>query len=372
MTRLRRAGWWMGSLLACTWAAGAHAQTCEQDSDCSKGFTCAEYVWELPCAAPECQDPEKCPDASTDCGTEVHHECTPADCELDTDCGEDMVCYKQTLTSCSGSTAAAVDCPPNEPCPEQTEPAAPPEEPMCTEEVIQQCTPRYVLPCEQDSDCGAGFTCQASEECSCSGSAGGAAPAEPQPVDAGVSDSGGGSDFAPAADGGIERPAPEDAGSSTTCECHESELKHCELKPMPCEADTDCPSSFLCKSHSSDSVAACDLPEGADASTCAPVEPEPDTQKYCEPPYKGQDHGGIAESGAMRSDTANSAPTAAQGASDAGVADPTEAEGDDNDEASSSAAADGCNVGSGTDGSSASWFGMLLIALGLRSRRRQR
>lgn len=380
MGRLKSARWWMGSLLVCTWAAGVDAQTCEQDTDCPKGYDCHEYVVQDACAVAPCAQGEECA-MPPECKAEVRRECTPSSCDSDADCAEDMVCFEQSVEQCSGATAtAAADCPPNETC-TTPERAPEPQEPVCTKETISQCTPRYVLPCEQDADCGDGFTCQTYEECSCSGSSGDPGPApEPSPTSDGGAASGSDAAFVPvpesdagtaARDAGVDGPYPPDSGTTDSCECHDSAVKHCELRQVSCESDADCPSSFVCNTYSW-GTASCAVSTDAGAAVCEPIEMQSGEEKRCEPRYDYGGLGGHAEAAADSSNgsaQATSAPSEPReaGSSDAGVSDDGAADSD-------TVAGGACSVnGPGQHERSGGYFvGLVLLALGLRSRRRLR
>lgn len=366
MGRLKTA-WWMGGLLACTWVASAHAQTCEQDADCPKGFHCDAYMVDGPCSVAPCQQGESC-DAGPECTSEVRHECRPSACETDADCATDMICFEQTSRACSGGAETGdAECKPGETCttPEQVEPD-------CTEQTVRQCTPRYLLPCEQDTDCGDGFACKAFEECSCSGAAGD--PNRQSTSDAGfaVGGSDAGSAFVPvpANDAGRDGGTFSDAGTTSDCECHMSDAKRCELTQVQCDSDADCPSNFVCNTYSW-GTASCAVSKDSDAAVCEPIDMQSGEEKRCEPRYN---YGGLpgraepaADSGSHGQDGATSSESGSSNASDAGVLDDDASTGD-------SADGSGCSVsGPGErDRGLGQLLGVAWVALGLAWRRRPR
>src|SRR5258708_32763468 len=83
-----------GAALLSVQVARADASTCQRDSDCSKGFSCMVEL----------------------------NLCVPASCLSDSDCASEMVCHWTSR-----------------PCPEHV--------PDCEPATIQQCTPKYDLPC---------------------------------------------------------------------------------------------------------------------------------------------------------------------------------------------------------------------------------
>jgi hypothetical protein len=278
-----------------------------------------------------------------------------------------MVCHKQKISECSGG-AAVPACPPDQPC---AVPDAPPQEPSCTEHELAECVPRYVLPCQQHSDCGEGFSCEASEECMCSGSAGAARDAgSPRPS----ADQNG---FAPvpARDAGSDTPESHgDAavgGVPPICECHPSEQKHCALQAKTCNADQDCPRDFACVTYTDAGSVSCAKSDAGDG--CVPVETQP-YEKRCEPRFRwatpGRVKGGDTPPGGpgyAQDGDESSAPRDDSGGVDAGNA---AAGSSGSDEAAPDTGS--CSVASpraGALGSIAVPVGFVLVALGLRRRR---
>jgi hypothetical protein len=285
----------------------ARAQDCSNDP-CPKGFNCVIP----PCAvaAVDCA-PGKCSQPPTVCGS----VCEPAACQTDADCGADMLCHATTITACSGVATPA--CAPGANCAS----FAAPSPPTCVDQTSKQCTYKYDLPCSQDADCGAGFACQTNQECSCSGSTGSGSGGGPTPaIDAGVAvlpltptpppvaipDAGATAKPAkvppPSVDGGTV--------SAPDCECHESATKSCQLQPIDCAQDSDCPSTLKCIVWSAGTVSV-SCAKGSDAGCVAdPSTASPDV-KRCQPASKGIDRGGLAVSGSVGSSDSPSANGAA-------------------------------------------------------------
>ncbi len=258
------------------WGAAAQAQAACGDQTCPKNYECASE----PSACPEiaCADGKDCAPCT---GTTQY--CAPLPCESDSDCADDMVCYKQTQET----------CPTAPPCDNGADCAAPVDT-ACTTETISACVPKYLAPCQADADCGVGFTCEEEQECSCSGSAGtGTASGGSASGSAGT----GGSDGSapaptPAADGGADdpppaadSPPPADSGTPTPpdCSCQPSGTKACNLKIVACSVDQGCPAGWTCG----------DNPNGvcsssSDGSTSCTADPP----KICLPPYANLSLGG--------------------------------------------------------------------------------
>jgi hypothetical protein len=281
------------SALALGWTTLAKADECENSSDCPKGFTCEESVApELCPPVPPCAPGAKCPD-SPPCVTTTSHACQPATCQSDSDCGDGMVCFTQHSTSCSGGVAVAA-CPVGQKCP-----VIPETPPVCMDQTTQLCTPKYLLPCAQDSDCGAGFNCLAEQVCTCWASAGSAAAGG----GSSASSPGAGSAPTPASDGGSAKlpiaplPAIADAGAPlppvdagappppSGCDCQDSPDKSCQLQDIDCTTDSDCPAGLKCLDDEANTVAVSCGPAQADAGPCAAVAPVPEKSKRCQSPY---------------------------------------------------------------------------------------
>lgn len=325
----------------------AHAQsTCTADSDCVKGWTC-QVSGGSGCASPACPPGDKCDAQPSDCTPTEFKSCQPAPCQADSDCADGMVCY----TYETGGGCAAIACAPGQTCPD----------PVCDEPKTESaCVPRYVPPCTTAADCGAGFTCEASEECACSGGA----PS---------SDSGSGSG---ASAGGASTPTVD-----PNCTCEPSKQKSCHADLVNCTADSDCTAGWTCAVTSASSGCANSAPEpapGAGAQGGASPAPVPDCQpsaeiKQCVPPY-------YTLVGGVRGATHDSSGGATLGEGAPGaVIPPTGSDADDkgttngatdntNNGDSSSA---GCAVSQGarSTGSALALFGMLGILSVLRRRR---
>src|SRR4051812_9042869 len=212
------------------WGAAAQAQAACGDQTCPKNYECATEP--AACPAIACANDADC----TPCSGTTQY-CAPLPCESDTDCADDMVCYKQTQET----------CPTAPPCAKGADCAAPADT-ACTSETISACVPRYLAPCEADADCGVGFTCEEEQECACSGSAGSSSGSSGSASGSGGAASGDGGSPAPAAGTSGKDPAPpadapppadagtptppSDAGTPTPpdCSCQPSGTKACNLK----------------------------------------------------------------------------------------------------------------------------------------------
>ena len=394
----------LGALMGAM-APTLHAQECASDGDCPHGFAC-EITGGTTCASPACRPGQDCPPPPP-CENTVYRECRPGPCSSDMDCATGMVCHSESIGVCGG--AAAAPCPEGMSCPA-------PQPPECETQTRQYCVPRYVLPCTEDRDCGAGFTCQAQEVCACSGSGGtGVAtpavdPASPVPsVDGGsamnaeapafraptpepIDADGGAAQPKPAADAGVDEgvsdePPPADGGSTTTCTCRESDVKSCVLQEVPCDSATDCPPEFSCEedaSGSDDADIACDpIPssaaDGGMANCQSGAAPSiaPSAAKYCRPPYadvfgsgsKREDANAAVEQGDATSGpttpTTTAPPTSEPrpdaDATDAGAVAPT----------THVRACSIANPGASSGGTLMGGLGMLLLGAPLWRRRRR-
>jgi hypothetical protein len=357
----------------------ARAQTCTLADGCPKGFTCVTP----PCAvAPvDCKPGTPCVQPTPVCDS----VCEPAACQADADCGADMVCHSETISACTGVATPA--CAPGSKC---TSFAAP-TPPTCTDQTTSQCAYKYDLACTQDTDCGTGFSCNAGQECSCSGSSGTAIGRPTPAVDAGVSsqpiqptpppqvvspDAGAAAkpakDPGPSVDGGTV--------SQPNCECHASALKSCELQPIDCTQDSDCPASLKCSVWSEGTVSV-SCAKGSDAGCVVDPSTASPEIKRCQPASKGVDRGGVATSGSLGSSTTpTTAPIAsANGAAGSVASTPPvvpEASHDQQPTAAtpSTTPAPACSVRT-LAGSSRPFglvgFGLAGLGLALRSRRRR-
>src|SRR4051794_29001974 len=136
-------------------AGPARAQDCKTAADCGKGFTCTfvpspsapptkPCAADMPCAAIE--------PPPADAGTTTSGYCTEATCATNADCGASMLCHPESYEVCSGGTVGA--CPANTKCD-----LTPPEPSSCSTVTTSTCKYKWQLPCNADSECGAGFTC---------------------------------------------------------------------------------------------------------------------------------------------------------------------------------------------------------------------
>lgn len=296
-------------------AVMAQAQ-CEEDT-CPAGYTCEEVSYDNCVWA--CEEDGEC--TVSDCVTENYTSCQRAACETDADCGDEMVC--QTLTT-NCATPSTPPCAPGEECPE------PPPILPCENTEYNQCTPRSELPCEDNSDCGAGFDCVPAVMCSCggatepgqtptpgggvsdgdpggsgsgsgsSGTSGGAAPgaAPAPPVGAPLAPVDPSSPDAPVTPGTPgELPLPPD-----DCTCEPSGTNYCQMQNIECETDSDCPTDWSCVASPgacwADSEGNTGCAEGS--SQCYPPgnpggEPLPTAPVVDGPGLPGVDNGGTPE-----------------------------------------------------------------------------
>jgi len=152
--------------------------------------------------------------------------CRPGPCTADSDCAVGMVCHATTLTTCSAGETPP-PCAPNTKC--DTSGSA---DPVCTSQTVSSCTFKWALPCNADSDCGDGFSCQPLVTISCSGS--GSAP--------GVGGETGGASTGSA--GPVELVA--DSCTSST-----SYPGSCRPLAVTCNTNGDCPSNWICQDNTS-------------------------------------------------------------------------------------------------------------------------
>jgi hypothetical protein len=309
----------------------------------------------------ECKaEPAPCPDLACEGGDCPACEgtvdrCVALPCTSDADCDPAMRCVTEQRSVCTGGEL---------PCGAKDggEPECPEPEPVdCVPETVSACVPAYVLPCDSAAACGEGFTCEAVEECSCSGSGGSGAP----PSD------GEGADPAPKApaDGGSDEFAPSDGGSEPLppddCTCVPGDTKHCVPIKAACSEQTaasDCPSGWSCV----------DNPEGVcfsgpEGSGCTPADPP----QICAPPFS--DLGGSGRGVDDGESTGGETPV---GTPDGGTAPPAaggagRSNGAQEDDAMSSEKG-GCSVTRPTGASSGALVGFVLAALGLGLARRRR
>jgi hypothetical protein len=245
----------LAPLTAAPSAWAALGDTCATDADCGAGLVC-ETVGGTACA---CAAGESC-----DCpeATELK-ACMPGPCESDTDCGDGLICVSYEVPCAT----PAIACTPDSECPEP---------PPCTPTTASVCAPRWVLPCEQASDCGEGFTCDPIEVCTCSGGASEPATPVPAPPDSGSGDSGssGSGDSGSSGSSDSEAPPPPE-----DCTCAPGEEFACRPVEVACEDDAACPSGWSCIKADAVSTPPC-----APDQPCDPLPPqEPMTSGTCAP-----------------------------------------------------------------------------------------
>jgi len=237
---------WVFLSLSVVFAPEVLAQECENDDGCPEGLSC---VVRGAVTCPPCPEGEAC----GDCEEETFRTCqfVPEACEVSTGCSNGWECITITSESCDQPA-----CEPggSEACEDR--------EPTCETQEESWCIPPWALPCEEDADCGGGFTCEP-RACGCGGGGSG-------------SSGEGGSSGDPA-----EEPASED------CECTAEETGACQLIPVPCGSDDECEGGFVCSSlHDGTSSCAIDS-EGNEI--CEESEP-PESQ--CMPPGYDEVMGG--------------------------------------------------------------------------------
>ncbi len=314
---------------------------CGKGPACQVGFECAVVGGSGCASAAPCAPGSSCPEPEP-CTTVEEYGCVPAHCTVDAECAPGMVCH-----------AWPGDCP-------VTDCACAPDVPdcncggasQCDPKTVSMCTPRYVLPCKVDADCGTDFTCE--EEiagCASSGSGGAEAPA-PAPGAAPVPDAGG----APAAD---PIPVPN-------CSPQPTGIFHCVAKEIGCNAASDCPAGWVCEQPVNVTTPAC--PPGA---ACEPAADPPELKSLCRPEYYGVDSSGGLETPTVGTDkgetTSGSAGSSATGGPTPQPTDPNAADGDA--ESHESAA---CAMGHAPASSGALSLLVMLGALfGLKRRRAQ-
>jgi MYXO-CTERM domain-containing protein len=363
-------------------AGRAAAQECEDDGDCAAGLICKSYG-EQGCDRPaiDCVEGEDCPEPAPCEPTEIK-ACALPPCESDDDCPSGTVCHGETYTQCSegggGGREPAPTCPEGEECPQ-------PEEPVCDEECKKamaaeceevmtepMCTPTWQLPCTEDADCGAGFTCEEIRRGSCSGSAGSAGA--PTPSD------GGGSDGDP---GDGAEPAPPEERPEVECTSEGTGEFHCQAVVTECSDDADCEQGWTCDENPDRPVCSDARPPQSDGDTpdqdmpvetddCGSDEPE----RVCLPPYHGAggdvgvargDSLGTAGGDTLSDDESAEPPSRdAKGEEGGGDDDKTESDGDEAESEDCAVAAPGSGAGNG-----GAALGLLAL-LGLFARLRRR
>jgi len=346
----------------------AHADTpCSSDSDCSKGFTCQMT------GVSGCPPVAACPlggsgadCAVTPCEPQVVSDCEPGPCSTDSDCADGMVCHADVIEGCAtpacapGETYAGLDAG------------------GCTTTTVSTCVPPYDLPCQVNSDCGAGFNCVPDTITACSGTAVVGSATTGGAVTASGSASGGAG-----ASGGLPTPDAADAGAPTslppilvdagalpppTCTTTTLSTSSCIAQTILCSTDADCPTSWTCVS-----------PPSAVSTACVEVEPAENTSvavsceagvstpapMQCVPPYYTVTSGaGVANSTGSGLTTGGAVAPSAAPSSPAGGANGT----------GSDMAGGGCQIGSrSTDTGAPGLFALVgLFGAALRRRRASR
>lgn len=144
-------------------AQDAPIPSCASDADCPAGTVC-EVVGAGGCAVPDCQPDADC-DLAVACDPVEIFQCVPGPCQVDADCPAGTKCAHEEYGSCSN--VAVPSCPPEADCGEPP----PPQEPACETKVISECRMRWEGNCSSDAECGPGFACQKAEICTCQGAA---------------------------------------------------------------------------------------------------------------------------------------------------------------------------------------------------------
>jgi MYXO-CTERM domain-containing protein len=240
------------------------------------------------------------------------------------------------------------------------------------------CVPVYQLPCSEDADCGAGFTCEEYISQSCSGSAG--------------TPSSGGSDGDPGSDPAPEPEADPAPREEPTCTSEPTGEFYCKVIVVECATSDECESDWTCEANPSrpvcggasarpagDGDGAFAPPSDGDQpvdSDCGVESTEPEL--VCMPPYHGFGYGLNADgrgaageatssgSGSDDNDSGGEPPAEPQSGSDEEGEDGAESATDESD-------SDGCAIAAPGAGANGSAFGLLgLAGLATLLRRRAR
>lgn len=237
---------------------------CTSDDDCPDGSSC-QFI-PVACPSPDCGpdqecEPVECPEESTG-----YCESVPTECLLDSDCDDGEICQRVDLNDCENQSA---------PCRIDDDGFVVCEDPEdddaeCESEMVSFCTARHHATCEDDADCGEGFTCEALEVCECQS---------------------GGSDSDGPAPGSEDTP---DMAPTDNCSCESTDEGYCKLQEIPCTDDDACPGDLVCirSSVSGATDSACTTDSNGTES-CPPREdegppgeesPRGEEQGYCAPP----------------------------------------------------------------------------------------
>ncbi|HEX2874785.1 MAG TPA: hypothetical protein VHP33_26220 [Polyangiaceae bacterium] len=328
-----------------SFALQAPAPGCGKGPACEAGFECA-VVGASGCAGTEpCAPGSSCPEPEP-CTTVEEYGCVPAHCTQDAECAPGMVCHAWT-EDCPVTDCACAPDVPDCGC------GAPSQ---CDPKTVSVCTPRYVLPCKVDSDCGTNFTCKEEiDGCASSGSGGSDAPA-PNPGGSGA------------------KPLPPDAGGAPAadpipvpnCNAQPTGNFRCFAKDIVCDDASDCPTGWHCEQAVNVTSPTC--PPGAECEPAA--EPIP-AASLCRPDYYGVDSSGGLETPTAGNDKGESTSGSA-GSTSTGTPtpQPTAPNAADGDAESHESAA--CAMGHAPASSGALSILVMLGALfGLKRRRAQ-
>jgi MYXO-CTERM domain-containing protein len=237
------------------------AGDCDTDTDCESYETC-EVVGEATCACPPGDAGCECPDT----GTEEFKECVPEPpdpCESDAECSGDLVCVTQTYEECTGGGSAGACEVTSDGGMNCLDVGTTDVSESCETITEGYCLPSYLAPCQTDTDCGTGFTCQTYEVCECSGG--------------GSTGSGG-----TGGDGADAGRTTDDAGSSCTCE---PAGKACELVETECTSDADCSGDLTCQTYADSDVGSEPCVDDGDTTSCGSVDAgSAGSTEYCLPP----------------------------------------------------------------------------------------
>ncbi len=238
-------------LLTLTPALAFAAEEPQCDPECDANTVC-EAIYEMDCAVSS----EDSGGEDDDCEESVsEYACVPKPCgEEEGACEGDWSCTEIVFECEDGEPSISVSCDPDE------EGCAMPDDgdddDDCEDEIMNFCLPPWFGECESAADCGAHFTCEAREECSCDDS--------PPSSDT----SGGGSSS--------DALSEDDDG----CTCTESDEKRCIPEEMSCEDDSSCPDEWGCAEAPSPPLACTVDPDGEEECEEAPP---PDGPSYCRP-----------------------------------------------------------------------------------------
>lgn len=317
-------------------ASTAFAQEQCGDTTCDKGYTCEEGVG--PCPLILCEEGSDC----TPCEPEPIEYCAPAACGSDTDCAEYMACVSFPTQECPEQTPECTAGVTDDECAALWEAWRL----QCVDSEIQQCAPRWSLPCQEASDCGDGFECMPQEICTaCRG------------------------------DASNDR--------DVVCDCTTSDTGYCQAIEQACDDDGDCLDHWVC-GENYNSVCSDD---GSGNFTCEPANPP----MICHPKAPGGGFATLAADVAALEDGAaapiaqssgDPTPATADGNDRIGLAAPTrddtvaapEAATADADLEANGMSSNGCAVASTSDKGNPALptllLGLGLVATGLRRRPR--